>query len=68
MPYMDAQLTATILILAVALFFGAFGAAVAAPAALGEALAGHDIFVESWEDTVNRAEDTVEKSESDNNS
>lgn len=65
--YTDAQLKAAVMILAVALFFGAFGAAVAAPAALTEALAGHDTFVEAWEDTVNKAEDTAKESESDNN-
>lgn len=46
-PYTDAQLTAAVMILAVALFFGAFGPAIAASVAVSEALAGHDTFVEA---------------------
>lgn len=63
--YTAAQFKAAVMILAVLLLYGAFGVGVAAPAALSEVFTGQDTFVEAWEDTVNKAEETVEKSESD---
>lgn len=64
-PYTDAQFKVAIMILAVVLLYGAFGAAAAAPVILSEAFAEQDTFVEAWEDTVNSAEETVAKFEPD---
>lgn len=64
--YSIAQLRAAIMLLGVILLYGAFGPAAAAPIAFNEAFSRPNSFADAWEDTVNRAEETVEEFESDN--